>query len=332
MTNHFNLSQFIDYICKKTYSTLKKIIISLLFFACVAFRSEDFKPYTEHIPGLQHGLDMQPIPAGEFTMGSPASEKDRKPDEGPQHKVIIDAFWMAKYETSWEMYEAYFNKELEVKDEKNTAEVATRVGTVARPTQPYVEMSFGQGKESGFPVCNVTQFAARSFCKWLYAKTGYFYRLPTEAEWEYAARAGSKTTFYFGDDASKMKEYAWYFENSDGAYKKSGQLKPNDWGLYDMYGNVAEWTSDLYVADFYSKPEAVTCSPWTSSTQPIDFYRMGWSVGVGFGLWMIRTKRDFMRTPTERFLIYSEISVELPFSVCASTAAIPRTSSHSPEQ
>jgi formylglycine-generating enzyme required for sulfatase activity len=256
LLNHFNLSLILDYICKKTHSTLKNFTISLLFFTCVAFRSEDFKPYTEHIPGLQNGLDMQPIPAGEFMMGSPASEKDRKSDEGPQHKVKIDAFWMAKYETSWEMYEAYFNKELEVKDEKNTADVATRVSTVARPTQPYVEMSFGQGKESGFPVCNVTQFAARSFCKWLYAKTGYFYRLPTEAEWEYAARAGSKTTFYFGDDPSKMKEYAWYFENSDGAYKKSGQLKPNAWGLYDMYGNVAEWTSDLYVVDFYSKPEA----------------------------------------------------------------------------
>lgn len=265
ITNHFNLSQFIHYICKKHYSTLKKLIISLLFFVCVAFRSEDFKPYTEHIPGLQHGLDMQPIPAGEFMMGSPESEKDRKSDEGPQHKVIIDAFWMAKYETSWEMYEAYFNKELEVTDEKNTADVATRVSTVARPTQPYVEMSFGQGKESGFPVCNVTQFAARSFCKWLYAKTGYFYRLPTEAEWEYAARAGSKTAFFFGDDASKIKEYGWYFENSDGAYKKSGQLKPNDWGLYDMYGNVAEWTSDLYVADFYSKPEA-TNNPYIKPT------------------------------------------------------------------
>jgi formylglycine-generating enzyme len=235
---------------------LKKIAIAILAFTFIAFRNEDFKPYTEHIPGLQHGLDMQPIPAGEFMMGSPESEKDRKADEGPQHKVKIDAFWMSKYETSWEMYEAYFNKELEVSDEKNTAEVLTRVSTVARPTQPYVEMSFGQGKESGFPVCNVTQFAARAFCKWLYAKTGHFYRLPTEAEWEYAARAGSTTTFYFGDDASKLNEYAWSYNNSDGAYKKSGQLKPNAWGLYDMYGNVAEWTSDLYVADFYSKPEA----------------------------------------------------------------------------
>lgn len=237
---------------------MKKVslFVTATFIFFTAFRSEDLKPYTEHIPGLGHGLDMVAIPAGEFTMGSAADEKNRKDDEGPQHKVKIDAFWMAKYETSWEMYETFFNKELEVSDDKNTAEVKGRVDVVARPTQPYVEMSFGQGKESGFPVCNVTQFAARAFCKWLYAKTGHFYRLPTEAEWEYAARAGSNTTFYFGNDASQLKDYAWFYDNSDGAYKKSGQKKPNAWGLYDMYGNVAEWTSDLYVADFYGKPDA----------------------------------------------------------------------------
>ncbi len=235
---------------------MKKTFIYLLVFALFSFSNAPFESYTEHIPGLEIGLDMQAIPAGEFVMGSPFEEKDRKADEGPQHPVKIDAFWMSKFEITWEMYESYFNKELEVKDEKNTPEVVNRVSTVARPTQPYVEMSFGQGKERGFPVCNVTQFAARSFCKWLYAKTGNFYRLPTEAEWEYAARAGSKTAYYFGDDASKLKEYAWYFDNSDGAYKKVGQLKPNAWGLYDMYGNVAEWTSDLYVEDFYGKEEA----------------------------------------------------------------------------
>jgi formylglycine-generating enzyme required for sulfatase activity len=229
-------------------------IATLLFFT--AFRSEDTKPYTEHVPGLAHGLDMVPIPAGEFTMGSAADEKNRKDDEGPQHKVKIDAFWMAKYEMSWEMYETFLNKELEVADDKNTADVKGRVDVVARPTQPYVEMSFGQGKEYGFPVCNVTQFAARAFCKWLLAKTGHFYRLPTEAEWEYAARAGTTTAFYFGNDAAQLKDYAWFYDNSDGAYKKVGQKKPNAWGLYDMYGNVAEWTSDLYVADFYGKPEA----------------------------------------------------------------------------
>jgi formylglycine-generating enzyme len=238
---------------------MKKVILGLsiiILFSFANIKSDDFKPYTEHIPALPHGFEMLPISAGEFTMGSPENEAGRKPHESPQHKVKIDAFWMAKYEITWDLYEAYFNKELEVTDEKNTTEVVKRVSTVARPTQPYVEMSFGQGKERGFPVCNVTQFAARAFCKWLYAKTGNFYRLPTEAEWEYAARAGTNTKYFFGDDESKLEEYAWYFKNSDGAYRKVGQKKPNPFGLYDIYGNVAEWTSDLFVEDFYMKSEA----------------------------------------------------------------------------
>ena len=144
---------------------MKKIAIYLLVFALFAFANAPFESYTEHIPGLEIGLEMQAIPAGEFLMGSPASEKDRKSDEGPQHNVKIDAFWMSKFEITWEMYESYFNKELEVKDDKNTPEVINRVSTVARPTQPYVEMSFGQGKERGFPVCNVTQFVNGSMQK-----------------------------------------------------------------------------------------------------------------------------------------------------------------------
>lgn len=246
----------------------KSIFISLLVATTLflSFTTEELKPYTEHIPGLPHGIEMMPIPAGEFMMGSPESEPNRKANEGPQHNVKIDAFWMGKYEITWDIYEAYFNKELEVQDTKNTAEVIERVKTVARPTQPYVEMSFGQGKEGGFPVCNVTQFAARAFCKWLYAKTGHFYRLPTEAEWEYAARAGSKTKYFFGDDDSMLEEYAWYYKNSDGAYRKVGQKKPNAWGLYDMYGNVAEWTSDLFVEDFYSKLEAKN-NPYVKPTE-----------------------------------------------------------------
>ncbi|UBM59274.1 formylglycine-generating enzyme family protein [Marinilongibacter aquaticus] len=205
---------------------------------------ESFEPYTETIPNTKHKFEMVCIPAGKFLMGSPANEANRNEDEGPQKQVELDAFWMAPYELTWDLFLVYQNRELEIDPQK-------AVDAVSRPTKPYVEMSFGQGKNGGFPVCNVTQYSARSFCKWLYLKTGHFYRLPTEAEWEYAAKAGSKTAWSFGDEAGQLGEYAWFFENSDGAYKKVGQKKPNAWGLYDMYGNVAEWTSDQYTADLF---------------------------------------------------------------------------------
>ena len=125
---------------------------------------------------------------------------------------------------------------------------------VSKPTKPYVEMSFGMGKD-GYPAISMTQHAASKYCQWLSAKTGHFYRLPTEAEWEYACRAGTTTAFWFGDDGEKIGDYEWYADNADFKYQKVGTKKPNPWGLYDMHGNVAEWVIDAYDAAGYQSLE-----------------------------------------------------------------------------
>ena len=117
---------------------------------------------------------------------------------------------------------------------------------ISRPTKPYVEMSFGMGI-NGFPAISMTQHAANKYAQWLSAKTGHFYRLPTEAEWEYACRAGQT-------EQPAVDEIAWHAGNSSEKYQLVGKKKPNAFGLYDMLGNVAEWTLDQYDPKAFEKP------------------------------------------------------------------------------
>ena len=213
--------------------------------------------YTEKIPGKNVKFDMVAIPGGTYLMGSPSTEKGHRADEGPQHPVAVRPFWMGKCEVTWDEYDAYWKKEegqeetrektAPVKDKKQDKQEAD---AVTGPTPPYADETFGLGRE-GQPVICISHHAAMEYCRWLSKQTGKAYRLPTEAEWEWACRAGTTTATFFGDDPKKLGDYAWYGPNAEEAPHKVGQKKPNPWGLYDMYGNVAEWCLDHYKKDYY---------------------------------------------------------------------------------
>ncbi|MDB4267609.1 formylglycine-generating enzyme family protein [Flavobacteriaceae bacterium] len=227
------------------------IKLFFIFWVLNVFGQEN---YSIQLPEVDYQNPMVFIQGDEFIMGSPKVEGGHFGDEGPQHRVTIAPFWMSKVEITWDLYNLFVSREIDqnqiIKD-ANT-EVSLDVDAVSGATTPYVEMSFGMGIDN-YPAICMTQLAAVKFCEWLSAMTGHFYRLPTEAEWEYAARAGSTSSYSFGDDVSELMNYAWFKGNSNDKYQKVGTKKPNDWGLHDMHGNVAEWTLDQYLPTAYSK-------------------------------------------------------------------------------
>ncbi len=209
--------------------------------------------YKETIHGTDVTFEMLPIPGGIFMIGSPAKEAGRNDDEGPQREITIAPFWMGKCEVTWQEYDLFMSSlDCDVRKVNNIAATPADLlaDAVARPTNPYTDMTFGMGKND-YPAISMTHYAARAYCHWLTAKTGRYYRLPTEAEWEYACRAGTKTAYSFGDNQEKLDEYAWSANNSEDKYQKVGKKKPNPWGLHDMHGNVNEWCLDQYDAKFY---------------------------------------------------------------------------------
>jgi formylglycine-generating enzyme required for sulfatase activity len=224
----------------------------------------DMKPYTETIPGSNVTFEMAPIPGGTFMMGSPSTEPGRSDDEGPQHPVQINPFWMEVYETTWDEYDVFaFSSDLlkrAATDQKSDGDKLA--DAVTRPTPPYSDETFGFGRDH-HPAIDMTHHAAMEYTRWLSAKTGKEYRLPTEAEWEYACRAGSSGPYFFGNDAKQLGDYAWDMDNSGAKPHEVGKKKPNPWGLYDILGNVAEWTLDEYDKDFYkgSKPGQLLMEP-----------------------------------------------------------------------
>lgn len=215
----------------------------LLALTGYSLHAQDFKPYEQELPGSPVKFKLVPIPAGKFLLGSPADEKDRDDDEGPQKKVEVSAFWMAQHETTFAEWDAFF-KNMDVPQTK-----AIVVDAVSRPTAQYIDLTWGMGRDANHPTNSMSQQAGIMYCKWLYSKTGIFYRLPTEAEWEYACKAGGTGTI----NPLERKQVGYSATNSGAKYRKVKELKPNAWGLYDMLGNLSEWTLDQYDPKAYSK-------------------------------------------------------------------------------
>jgi len=164
-------------------------------------------------------IEMNFIPAGTFVMGN-----DHGPDdENPTHEVTLDAFYIGKYVVTQKQWKEIMGK---------------------NPSHPVGDK---------LPVVNVSWEQSQEYVERLREKTGQIYRLPTEAEWEYACRAGSTTLFYFGNDTTLLTDYAWHKSNSDGKLHPVGQKKPNAWGLYDMVGNTWEWCEDWWDPEYYSR-------------------------------------------------------------------------------
>ena len=210
--------------------------------------------YTEAIPGSTVSFDMVAVPGGTFTMGSPASEAGRDADEGPQVEVTLKPFWIGKTEVTWDEYDQF----------AFVGNTGARTGdggagdsdAVSKPSRAYGDEAKGYGKGK-MPALAMTQHGAMEYCRWLSQVTGKAYRLPTEAEWEYAARAGSTAAL-----PTDIDDQAWHAGNATETPHKVGTKKPNAFGLYDMLGNVAEWTFDLYSEKRYAE--------WApKATQPV---------------------------------------------------------------
>lgn len=220
--------------------------------------------YTETIvanTGAKLTFEMARVPGGKFTMGSPEGETGREAHESPQRQVNVNPFYLCTTETTMEMFLVYYAETGTGKKDGEGAEgempaatpppVPKGVDAVTGPTPVYGDMTMGFSKD--YPAIGMTWHNAMTFCVWLSKKTGKKYRLPTEAEWECAARVGTTKAFGTCDGPEALAEFAWFEPNADRQPHPVGKKKPNAWGLHDMQGNVREWVHDFYSPTGYQE-------------------------------------------------------------------------------
>jgi formylglycine-generating enzyme required for sulfatase activity/nitrate/TMAO reductase-like tetraheme cytochrome c subunit len=241
-----------------------------------------FENYMEKIPGTAVSFDMVAIPGGTFKMGSSKKEKFHKEDEGPVREVTLSPFFMGKAEVTWDEYWSFVIQrssegriDPEIIKERNR--IAETVDAISGPTPPFGNPEQGWGGSSR-PAITMTHYAAEIYCLWLSKITGKKYRLPTEAEWEYAARGGTETPYFFSGKPQKFSSQGWwnrmfgpdtavinsfviYELNSDMKTQEPSKVHENPFGLKNMLGNVLEYCADWYVPDAYSKTELSVTNP-----------------------------------------------------------------------
>ncbi|MER3474985.1 MAG: hypothetical protein C4335_13395 [Armatimonadota bacterium] len=205
--------------------------------------------YTETIPGTVVQFDMLPVPGGTYTITDPKTGKPKQ--------VTIKPFYIGKTEVTWDEFDVFVHR-LDAPETQKTG----GADAISRPSKPYGAVDRGFGHK-GYPAISMSYLAAQKYCEWLSAKTGKKYRLPTEAEWEYACRAGVLPAGPIADK-DLLDKLGWHWGNSDDKTHKVATKQPNAWGIYDMLGNVAEWCQPMDDAvpvvrggSFYDNPEKV---------------------------------------------------------------------------
>lgn len=244
-----------------------------------ATRVAAFESFTEYIPGTPVSFNMKAIAPGTFQMGSPDGESMRQDDEGPVREVTVSKFFMGETEVTWDQYFAFYKETMSegrtLPEKVYANNSRLDVDAISGPTPPFgiPDQGWGAGER---PAITMTYYGAQTFCQWLSKKTGKKYRLPTEAEWEYAARGGTQTPYFFEGKPSKFSNegfwrsivsadtavitrYAIYDNNSNSRTAESSAVQANPFGLRNMSGNVMEYCLDWYAEDAYAQtPDKVT--------------------------------------------------------------------------